>query len=168
MSLPFETIIEHVQTQTRAFADYLAPFLVYLETNTKQLVEMRVSADTLIARFLALKAHDDAQEKATASMSSATLKEVVRAALHARLNRENADSFATDSGTAYKSTLLNPKVADHNMYLDFCLENEAGTEMLVLGAPQVDAVRRWMQEHEEQLPPGVVVNPVTRVNIKAS
>lgn len=86
------------------------------------------------------------------------------------LGSKDKQSIATDHGTAYTSTITTPKVADRDKYLDFINDNWAviGDEMLQLGAPQVTAVKGYMEQNEGHLPPGVEISTFTRVNIKRS
>lgn len=86
------------------------------------------------------------------------------------LNRQKLENVRTDAGTAYKSTTMSPKVADRDAYLDWCNEHwdEGGNEMLQVRAPQVDAIREYMQANDDKLPPGVSVEYNTSVNIRKS
>lgn len=98
-----------------------------------------------------------------------TRLEEIQNQLLALLNQQGCDSFSTDHGTAYKSTLLNVKVEDREKVLDLCNENwEAfGAEMLMVGV-QKDAVKNYMDEHAGSPPPGVSTSWFTRVNIRRS
>ena len=53
-------------------------------------------------------------------------------------------------------------------YLDNCLENwdAFGGEMLQIGAPKVEAVRAYMDQHGGQLPPFVKSDTVLRFSIR--
>lgn len=84
-------------------------------------------------------------------------------------NSQKWESFRAESGTAYRSTLLNTSIESRDALLDFCLENwEAiGGEMLLVSA-QKDAVRRWMDEHDGQPPPGIKTSFWTRINVRRS
>ncbi len=102
-----------------------------------------------------------------------------------RLNERKADSTKTDVGTAYKSTIMNiaispegapyqvdgvlePKVG-RDALLDFCLDHweEIGNDLLIINA-QKDSVKRWMEEHSGQAPPGLKISHFTRINIRRS
>lgn len=84
-------------------------------------------------------------------------------------NSQKWESMRTDAGTCYRSTLLNTSIENRDALLDFCLKNwEAiGGEMLLVSA-QKDAVRRWMDEHGGQPPPGVKTGWFTRMNVRRS
>lgn len=86
--------------------------------------------------------------------------------LLAMANELKVDSFPTDYGTAYKSTIVTPKITDKEKYLDWVLENwnDVG-DMLQVGAPQKKAVEAYMQEHDGKLPPFVEISSFTRMNI---
>jgi hypothetical protein len=93
-------------------------------------------------------------------------------------------SISTDAGTCYKSHLLNvsidpegaPYVNDLGQeqvgrmaLLDWALENweTYGADILLVQA-QKDTVRRYMDEHEGQVPPGLKHSFFTRVNVRRS
>jgi hypothetical protein len=98
-----------------------------------------------------------------------------------RLNERQADNTKTDFGTAYKTTLLNVSVSpegasyctDNGAFtgrealLEFALDNwnEWGDDMLQIGA-QKDAVKRYMEDHKGEPPPGIKTAFFTKVNIK--
>lgn len=83
---------------------------------------------------------------------------------------QGVNSLKTDHGTAYKSTIVTPKVVDRDAYLRAVLDKwtEFGNEMLQLSAPQKDAVTNYMEQHNGQLPPGVQTSSFSRINIRRS
>jgi hypothetical protein len=113
--------------------------------------------------------------------------EAIDAELHAMLNALGTGdkaNLSTDAGTAYLSHLLNvsvdPEAPAYTNYagenqvgrmalLDFALENwnEIGADLLLV-QPQKDAVRKWMDEHNGQPPPGLKIGWFTRVNVRRS
>jgi hypothetical protein len=113
-------------------------------------------------------------------------QEAIENALHAFLHQNKLQNVRTEYGTAYKSTSTTPKIEDRDAYLDWCLDNwdEGGNEMLQLGAPQIDAFKRYMEMREKQLeemkqggafpsdmsftPPGTSVSFFEKVNIRKS
>lgn len=96
--------------------------------------------------------------------------QTIKERLLARMVEERTDSYKTPEGTAYRSNIMTPGIEEREKYLDFCLENwdTFGNEALQLGAPKVDAVRNYMDEHDGQLPPGVKTSVIARVNIRKS
>jgi hypothetical protein len=96
--------------------------------------------------------------------------EEIKASLLGMLNEQKANSFATESGTCYISTITTPKVIDRDKYLDFVNEHwdEVGGEMLQVGSPQKDCLKTWLEENNNQPPPGVEVSYFNRVNIRRS
>ncbi len=101
------------------------------------------------------------------------------------LGSKDKQKISTDYGTAYTSTITTPKISEkgppyvnsrkeevlgRDAYLDFCMDHwdEVGNEMLQLGAPQVTAVKNYMEEHDGMLPPGVEISTFIRVNINRS
>jgi hypothetical protein len=86
------------------------------------------------------------------------------------LNEQKTNSMSTDNGTAYISTITTPKVVDRDKYLDFVNENwdDIGNELLQVGAPQKDALKQWLEDHQNQPPPGIEVSYFNRLNIRRS
>jgi len=98
-------------------------------------------------------------------------------------NEQKWESIRTDAGTAYRSTLMNSSIDAEKPYsnkdgvivfgreavLDFCLENwsDYGSDMLMVQA-QKDAIKRYMEEHSGEPPPGIKVGFFTRINIRRS
>lgn len=93
----------------------------------------------------------------------------IEAWLHNFLNENRLKNVKTESGTAYISTLTQPKIADRTAYLDWCLANwdEAGNELLQIGSPQVAAFESYVEENKIT-PPGTTVTYFERLNIRKS
>lgn len=118
--------------------------------------------------------------------AKARMEEIKETELRAHLlalGSKDKQTLSTDAGTAYTSTILTPSInypegqipyanekPAREAYLDWCLENwdEGGNAMLQLGAPQVTAVREYMDKSGGHPPPGVKISTFTRVNIKRS
>lgn len=85
------------------------------------------------------------------------------------LNEQGCDSFKTEFGTAYRSVITSVKVEDRTKFIDFVLDawDTFGNEML-MASPQKDAVKRYAEEHNGALPPGLSTSAFTRVNIRRS
>lgn len=96
--------------------------------------------------------------------------EEIKNQLLALLNENKLDKIASDSGTAYISTLLNSKFTSREEFLDYCLDNwdDFGNEALQIGAPQVTALRQFLDTHNGTPPPGVEISWFRRVNINRS
>ena len=95
--------------------------------------------------------------------------EEIKNQLLAMANELKVDSFPTEFGTAYKSTIVTPKITDKEKYLDWVLENwDMAGDMLQIAAPQKKAVDAYMQEHNGSLPPFVEISSFTRMNINRS
>jgi len=99
-----------------------------------------------------------------------TRMDEIKSILLGMLNEQKANSFATDSGTAYISTLLTPKIVERDKYLDFIWKNwdSGGNELLQVGAPQKDSLKEYLDANQNQPPPGVEVNYFNRLNIRRS
>lgn len=85
------------------------------------------------------------------------------------LNEQGCDSFKTEHGTAYRSVITSVKVEDRTKFIDFVLDawDTFGNEML-MASPQKDAVKRFAEENNGALPPGLSTSAFTRVNIRRS
>ena len=130
-----------------------------------------VSDDALIAENFRI---EDLIKAASAKFSEwsaphkARLKEI-EDTLFARLAERKADSTKTDSGTAYISNILNTKIENRDPLIDFAMDNwdQWGSDMLQIGVTK-DAVKRYMEENNGQLPPGISVSHFSRLNIRRS
>jgi hypothetical protein len=83
------------------------------------------------------------------------------------LNEQGCESFKSEHGTAYKSTIMNVKVENRDDLIDAALEHwdEFGNELLLVSA-QKDTVKQYMESHKGALPPGLSISYFTRVNIR--
>ncbi len=97
-------------------------------------------------------------------------QEEIRNLLLSLLNEQKTNSMSTDHGTAYISTIMTPKITDRDKYLDFVLAawDLGGNEMLQLSAPQKDALKTYIESHNDKTPPGVEVSYFNRLNIRRS
>lgn len=96
--------------------------------------------------------------------------EEIKNQLLAVLNENKLEKLAGEHGTAYISTLLNSKFTSREQFLDYCLDNwdDFGNEALQIGAPQVTALRDFLDAHNGTPPPGVEISFFRRVNINRS
>jgi len=130
------------------------------------------TADQLIERYLALRDHVEAQQKAFTEYCKPFRDEMeqILAKTHEMLLALGGDkpSIKTAAGTAFTTTSKNPKIADRDAFLKFVGEtwDQYGNAMLQLGAPQVSALQEFMDDHDGTLPPGVKIEPFTRVTIR--
>ena len=132
----------------------------------------KLTAEQLIERVIKIEHYCDAEAKRFKDFLEPQRKhvEACRNRLREVMQAEGATNLSVDSGTAYFSNLLNPKVVEFNEYMRWCLANwnAGGSDMLAVGAPKVEAVKAYMDAHGGQLPPGVAVAPFSRLNIKPS
>jgi len=148
----------------------------------------QIDVSALVQEWNQIKAHLAEQSKAFAEFCKPyrERQDAIENALHAFLNENKLQNMRTEHGTPYKSVIMTPKIEDRNTYLDFCLDtwDEGGNEMLQLGAPQIDAFRKYMEAREKQLeemrqkgalpndlsvtPPGTSVSFFEKVNIRKS
>ena len=130
------------------------------------------TADWLIERYLTLRDHLEAQQKAFTEWAKPMRDEMeqISSKVHEMLLALGGDkpSIKTAAGIAFTTTTKNPKVLDRDEYLKWCLANwqTYGNAMLQVGAPQVAAVTEYMDAHEGALPPCVKIEPFTKVSIR--
>ena len=131
-----------------------------------------MTADELIQEYLKIDSWCDAESKRFAEhlKPHKTRLEEIKSTILGMLTQQKQNSFSTDNGTAYISTILTPKIADRDKYLDFVNENweTIGNELLQVSAPQKDALKQYMEEHNNDAPPGVEVSYFNRINIRRS
>jgi len=135
-----------------------------------------MNANDLIAEFIKLDDWIEAESKRFAEHLKPTKQrmEEIKALLLTELNKQAGSakaSISTDAGTAYRSTIVSPKIEDRDKYLDTVLENwdEFGNAMLQLMAPNKEAIADYQQANDGKLPPGVKFSePFIKVNIRRS
>lgn len=129
---------------------------------------MTITDAQLVEQYLKLKAHVAVRSEAF----DAEIKPykdgmaTIENAFLERLNERGADNTKTESGTAYKATILNVKVVDQQTFLRFCTEQGGDPDMLNIGAIK-DPIRKWIEDTGKE-PPGVEISYFTRVNIRKS
>lgn len=97
-------------------------------------------------------------------------REAISAELNRRMLEQKVNSFKAEGiGTAYTSERTTFRIGEKETFLDFVLEawDERGA-MLQIGAPQVDAVRTYMDANHGQLPPTVTSQVVRQIHVKRS
>jgi hypothetical protein len=150
---------------------------------------LNMTADALIGEHLRLKDWMAAESKRFGEFLAphkARLEEIDQK-LFAKLRELGTGdraNLATDSGTAYISNLMNVSISPdgapytpeqgearvgREALLDFALDHwdEIGDELLMF-QPQKDAVKRWMETHEGQPPPGLKIGWFQKVNVNRS
>jgi len=131
-----------------------------------------ISAADLVQEHIKLDDFIDSENKKFADHLKPHKKrqEEIRNLLLSLLNEQKTNSMSTDHGTAYISTIMTPKINDRDKYLDFVNENwdDIGNEMLQLSAPQKDALKNFIETHDNKTPPGVEVSYFNRLNIRRS
>lgn len=79
-------------------------------------------------------------------------------------NETGMESAKTPHGTAYVSEVMNARVADRDAFFRFVREHDAW-EMLESRANKT-AVRQFVEEHDGELPPGVDITTVRKINVR--
>lgn len=143
---------------------------------------LKPTADTLIAEYIKTRDWMDAEGKKFDEHLKPykDRQEHIANTLQGIMIEQKLESLPTEHGTASRSTLMNLSVtADETQsyneasgreaLLDFAVDHwdEIGNELLLI-KPQMDAVKRWMETHAGQPPPGVKVGYFTRINVRRS
>jgi len=148
--------------------------------------------DELVAEAIAIDDYCKGETKRLSEFLAKyrTRSEEIDKILLARMINQGMPNIVTNHGTAYKSTIVTPKVVDREIYLDLVLDERNyetfGRGMLQVGPPQkasldeyIERRKREITEYQEAnegrlpndtsiLPPGVETSSYTRVNIKRS
>ena len=129
-----------------------------------------MTPDELVKEHQEIKAKLAAANKQFAELCAplTNRQKEIESALHEFLLTNKLKNVKTETGTAYLSTLTQPKIVDRTAYLDWVLEDwdERG-EMLQIGAPQVTAFEAYVDENKAP-PPGTAVAYFERLNIRKS
>jgi len=124
----------------------------------------QVRADELTAKYIALrdfKAKFKAEYEAKVERITNRMDEI-EAEMMGFLNATGQDSAKTASGTFFKKTSTNSKVADRDAFLSFVLENRAIN--FLENRVNNTAVTEYIETHGS-LPPGVDVTRVVSVSV---
>lgn len=94
--------------------------------------------------------------------------EAMKNQLQDMLNQAQCNSFKTENGTAYLSTIVSPAIdGDKTAFLDWCLDDwDSRGAMLQIGAPQKAALQEYCDANEGRLPPNVKTSSITRINVR--
>jgi hypothetical protein len=136
------------------------------EVGASEAQKMGPTDQDLIEKYLEIKAYVEQQEKELSDRLKPARDgmELIKNTLLAWLNERGADNTKTESGTAYKSRILDVKVIGRQEFLDFALQQNP--DMLQVGAVK-DAVKDFIAEHE-RTPPGLETSTTIRINIRRS
>jgi hypothetical protein len=84
--------------------------------------------------------------------------------LMAYLAEAGLNNCRTDWGTAYTATRTQAKVSDRDKFIDFVMSGNWEMANLTADRGQVET---WLEEHNGDLPPGVEVNRIKVVQVRA-
>ena len=124
----------------------------------------QVRADELTAKYIALR---DFKAKFKAEFDEKTARitarmDEIEAQMMGFLNATGQDSAKTASGTFFKKTSTNSKVADRDVFLDFVIRE--GAINFLENRVNNTAVTEYIATHGS-LPPGVDVTRVVSVSV---
>jgi hypothetical protein len=88
----------------------------------------------------------------------------IEGAVAAHLDSAEGNSIRTDKGTAYRTTVMQTKVADRETFLDFVFDGRR--EGFLTNAVSKEAVREHMDAHAGALPPGIDIAMIHKCNFR--
>ncbi len=92
--------------------------------------------------------------------------ELIAGYMHRRLDERGDDSVRTEFGTAYRQRTLSVRAADKEALFNFIRESD--DFQLLAGNLAKDAVKVYMEEHQNAPPPGVDVTWITKTLFRRS
>ena len=92
--------------------------------------------------------------------------ELIEGQLGQKMLDDGVESFKTEHGTAYKTTVLSVRTADKDAFTRYVIGSEAWG--LVDMRPLKEGVKDFMEENGQSPPPGVDVTFVTNVRVRRS
>jgi hypothetical protein len=136
------------------------------EVGASEAQKMGPTDQDLIEKYLEIKAYVEQEAKEQMERLKPAMEgmELIKNVLLGRLNERGADNTKTESGTAYKSRILDVKVIGRQEFLEFALHQNP--DMLQVGAVK-DSVKEYIAEHE-RTPPGLETSTTIRINIRRS
>jgi len=124
---------------------------------------------SLVAQYQQIKLHLEQQSAQFAAYCKPYNEQIeqIGTTIQAAMIEQGVKSVKTDTGTAYLSTIVTPKITDKEKFLDFVLADwDKYGAMLQIGAPQKAALQEYMDENDNRLPPHVDISSFTRINIR--
>lgn len=129
---------------------------------------MNITDAQLVLQYQKLDAHVTAKEAAlnTELKPYKDGMAVIKNEFLRRFLERGSTNSKTEFGTPYKSTILNVKVVERDVFLRFCTDNWAtiGGEMINITAVK-DPVKSFIESSGGKPPPGVETSSIDRVNM---
>ena len=155
-----------------------------------------ITKDVVIGKYVALRDQiKEISERHSAELAPFNEQmEKIEAWLLANLNQDGVDSYKTAMGTAYKSTTMSARMEDRESFMAVVLRTVAGELMKHIPVPKEQwaedlgdrvvqallaadwsladvrvnktGVKEFMEMNGGQVPPGVTVEHVTKVNVR--
>lgn len=124
--------------------------------NTSEIIGKYIAIrDWLAARQEAFDAEMKPYLEAQTALSGAMQLQLIEA---------KEESVRTESGTAYLSTTLHARVKDREALMNFIRESDEFD--LLTAAVAKDALKVYLEEHQQALPPGVEVTYITKCQFR--
>jgi hypothetical protein len=118
----------------------------------KKYIELRDTVDKLTLEF---EASLDLYKQAMQTIEGIVTEQI---------NRLGGQSIKTEYGTAYRSTTLQTKVADRDIWLNFIFEHNQ-RQFLTTNVNK-EAIRDWLEAHANQGPPGLDITTVIKTSFR--
>ena len=130
-----------------------------------------ITDEQLIEQYLRIKAHVTTRTEAF----EAEIKPykdgmtTIEGAFLARLVERGADNSKTPAGTAYKSTIMTPKVVKRDVFMQWCFDNWAtiGADMMNVTAVKAP-VKQFLDDGGDPDTIGLGVSYYTNINVRRS
>ena len=125
------------------------------------------SADAIVSKYLELREYRKEQDKAHEERMKpyADAMQALEGAADLLMKQTGQKALSTQHGTAYYSNGLSVSCEDRDVFLDFVFSHNARQFLTTHVAKE--AVQAYM-EPEGQIPPGLKVQPVIKVNFRKS
>lgn len=86
--------------------------------------------------------------------------------LQRRLIERGSDSTKTEFGTAFQKEVMSVRTADKGVFVDWAVHHDLVREMDL--RPAKETVKTYMDEHNGEMPPGIDVTFIRKINIRRS
>lgn len=123
---------------------------------------MEITDGAIVKQYISLRDELDARAKKRQAEDAPLLEgmQLLEGAMAIRLKERGDESVKTEWGTVYQSRTLSTRTADKEVLFNYV--READAFQLLAGNLAKDAVKDFLDEHQNQPPPGVDVTYITK------
>jgi len=125
-----------------------------------------IKIDTLVAAYVNLRNDLNAHRKIFKDYETASKRQMdmVATKILEKANASGVDSFKTEQGTAFKATKDFVTVTDWEKAVKFIIKHDL-TQMFNKAVNKA-AIKEYMAENENKLPPGVTYNQKVEIQVR--